>query len=111
MKLFQLAIVLTLLVLCFEAEKAFPQSTPPAEGKAHWVIISWTLPTGKYNSLNIYRVDSCGNISYLKSLGKLVTHFQDNKVIGGQVLKYKLRSVMNGMESVDSNITVATIPY
>lgn len=102
--------ILAILVLMI-CPQALPLPTPPAEARPHLVTVHWKLPTGKYTALNLYRIDSCGNVVYLKALGKMVTSYSDQKVIGGQVLKYKLRSVMNNVESADSNIVTVTVPY
>lgn len=108
--MFLIGVLFLIGVVCLFV-KAYAQTTPPAEGKAHVVTISWKLPAGKYTTQNLYRIDSCGNVVYLKSFGKNVTQAQDTRVVGGQVLQYKLRSVMNGVESADSNISKVTVPY
>lgn len=98
-------------VVAFSSFLFSQEANPPAENIPHEVTVSWTLPTGTYQTLNIYRADSCNNFVYLKNIGKNSKNFIDREVIGGAIYKYKLRSVNNGIESVDSVITIASVPY
>lgn len=104
-------LLFTVVVLFFSSFFFAQEANPPAESVPHAVTIAWTLPIGAYTSQNLYRADSCNNFVYLKNLAKGAKQYQDPKVIGGALYKYKLRSVYNGVESADSNIFTVTVPY
>jgi len=82
----------------------------PAENINHFSTIKWTKPLGNYDGFNIYRSDDCHGFVYLKHVD-LVYRYVDQAVIGGGIYNYKVRSTLNGIESKDSIIVQATVPY
>lgn len=87
----------------------FAQSIP-VENSPHQVLIKWVPPKNQtYDGFHIYRADSCHSFVYLKNVGQ-VKQFVDKAVIGGETYKYKVRTVLNGTESNDSNIPSVTVP-
>lgn len=82
----------------------------PAENTAHQIIIKWLPPKSQvYDGFHIYRADTCHDFIYLKNVG-LVRQYTDKAVVGGEVYRYKVRTVLNGIESEDSNVPSITVP-
>jgi hypothetical protein len=102
-------LLICVLVLSLQAEQIVQV---PAEHDSHSVIVRWNAPaTGTYDGFHIYRADGCcNNFVYLQSVPVTRNLTVDYKVIGGATYKYKVRSTMKGVESIDSNVSIITVP-
>lgn len=100
----------TLLIVVFCLSGYCFSQDIPAENTPHQVVIRWKAPINEvYDGFNIYRADTCHGFVYLKAVGQVRT-FTDRAVIGGETYTYKVRTVFNGVESVDSNVPSIVIP-
>lgn len=98
------------LSLCLIILSSFCYSQVPVENTAHQIQIKWVAPKNQaFDGFHIYRADTCHDFVYLKNVGQ-VRQYTDKAVIGAEVYRYKVRTVLNGVESIDSNVPSATVP-
>lgn len=81
-----------------------------AQTGPHGVDLNWTASADAGVSYNVYRSQTSGS-NYAKINTALVSGltFSDNSVSVGQTYFYVVRSVLNGVESVNSNEVQARI--
>lgn len=80
---------------------------------AHEITISWT-PVPGATSYNIFRGTAPGNESTVPyaSVNAPNTTFVDTQVFAGRVYSYEITSVINGVQSADSNgVLSAPVPF
>ena len=104
----------TALVLVLVLVLALALSAVPARAQ-NSVRVSWTASSdaGANPSLiyNVYRAGSCpGQFTKLNSAPLLGTSYLDTNVAVGAVYCYQVTAVLNGVESVPSNQTIAAVP-
>lgn len=102
MKILLLALALVFTMLAY--------ATPPAQNINHQITLKWEKPTSKFDGFIIYRADTCHDYILIKALGKVFT-YKDQVVYGGETFKYKVHTILNGVESNDSNIVTQKVPY
>lgn len=75
------------------------------------VLIKWKAPTGNITGYNIYRGDQglSGSHPLIGSVNAKTFSYADKSIVVGIKYNYFVRSVMNGVDSKDSNIVSITV--
>lgn len=113
MNLFRLAIVLTLLVLCVEVERALPQTISAKSVAAHSISLKWVAPKTsktipKPTAYNIYRTQNNGTWVRISQVGPQFRIYTDKNTVSGQTYQYEVKAVNNTTEGQPTNIAAAT---